>query len=84
MKIKSNVIHKKWNQNSLKNEIKIHSTRVEETNAAKFYGTAKLHKFPTFVTVYQVPLRPIISNIGTACYQLAKIQAMLLLALTKS
>ena len=32
----------------------------------KFYGTAKKHKIP------DIPLRPIISNIGTASYQLAK------------
>ena len=38
------------------------------SNAGKFYGTAKLHKLPTFGTVDQLPLRPIISNIGTASY----------------
>ena len=38
------------------------------SNAGKFYGTAKLHKLSTFGTVDQLPLRPIISNIGTASY----------------
>ena len=54
------------------------------SNADKFYGSAKLHKLPTFGTVYQLPLRPIISNIGTASYQLAKHLAKLLLPLSKN
>ena len=54
------------------------------SNAGKFYGSAKLHKLPTFGTVDQLPLRPIISNIGTASYQLAKHLAKLLLPLSKN
>ena len=54
-----------------------------ESNAGKFYGTAKLHKLPTFGTVYQLPLRPIISNIQTVSYQLAKHLPKLLLPLSK-
>ena len=37
----------------------------------KFYGTAKMHKLLTN-DVNDLPLRPIISNIGTATYQTAK------------
>ena len=52
---------------------------LTESNAGKFYGTARLHKLPTFWTVDQVPLRLIISNIATASFQLAKHLAKLLL-----
>ena len=44
----------------------------------KFYGTAKLHKVPSNSTVQQLPFKPIISNIGTATYDLAKYLAELL------
>ena len=37
-----------------------------ESNAGKLYGTAKIHKLPESGTVDQLPLRPIVSNIGTA------------------
>ena len=53
-------------------------------NVDKFYVTGKLHKFPTFGTVDQLPARPIISNIGTAFYLLAKYLAKLLLPLSKN
>ena len=52
--------------------------------AGKFYGLAKLHKFPIFAAVDQLPLRPIIWNVGTASYQLAKHLAKLLLPLSKN
>ena len=32
----------------------------------KFYGTAKVHKLPPDSNIRNLPLRPIISNIGTA------------------
>ena len=35
----------------------------------KFYGTAKKHKIPVNGTINDLPLRPIISSIGTASYQ---------------
>ena len=54
------------------------------SNAGNFYGTAKLHKLPTFGTVDILPLRPIISNIGTASYQLVKHLAKFLLPLSKN
>ena len=38
------------------------------SKAGKLYGTAKIHKLPESGTVDQLPLRPIISNVGTASY----------------
>ena len=51
----------------------------------QFYGTAKLHKVPKDSTdVNPLPVRPIISNIGTATYNTSKYLAKLLSPLTKS
>ena len=36
--------------------------------AGKFYGTAKIHKLPPNGFIDNLPLRPIISNIGTASF----------------
>ena len=36
------------------------------SNAGKLYGTAKILKLPELGTVDQLPLRPIVSSIGTA------------------
>ena len=38
----------------------------------QFYGLAKIHKLKVNQGFYDLPLRPIISNIGTATYDLAK------------
>ena len=51
---------------------------------ARFYGTAKIHKLKNNGTVDQLPIRPIISNINTASYQLAKYLAKLLSPLSTS
>ena len=50
----------------------------------KFYGTAKVHKLPESKNVDQLPIRPIIYNIGTATHQLAKYLAKLLFPLSQS
>ena len=50
----------------------------------KFYGTAKVHKIDRNDKVDKLPLRSIVSNIGTASYQLAKYLAKLLSSLSKS
>ena len=51
----------------------------------RFYGTAKLHKLEEGCNdVNQLPIRPIISNIGTATYKTSKYLAGLLSPLTKS
>ena len=60
--------------------------RIYPTGSApsKFYGTAKKHKIPVNGTINDLLLRPIISNIGTASYQLAKYLAKLLSPLSTS
>ena len=49
-----------------------------------FYGPAKLHKLKENDTVENLPLRPIISNVGTATYKTAKYLATLLSPITSS
>ena len=49
-----------------------------------FYGLAKVHKLKEGEGVGQLPIRPIISNINTATYDLAKFLAKLLSPLNKS
>ena len=51
---------------------------------AWFYGTAKIHKLKNGSTVDDLPILPIISNINTASYQLAKYLAKLLSPLSMS
>ena len=55
-----------------------------ELSPGKFYRAAKLHKVPNNGTVDQLPLRPVISNIGTATYDLARYLAQLLKPLSQS
>ena len=50
----------------------------------KSYGTAKLHKLPINGTIHYFPIRPIVSNIGTASYHLAKYLATVLSSLAYS
>ena len=52
--------------------------------AGKIYGKAKIHKLPPDGSIRNLPLRPIIWNIATASYQLAKYFAQLLSSLTRS
>ena len=54
------------------------------SSPGKFYGTAKRHKLKQGSSVDDLPLRPVISNVGTASYQLAKYFAELLPPLSKS
>ena len=54
------------------------------SSPGKFYGTAKKHKLTPTGTIDNLPIRPIISNTGTASYQLAKYLAKLLSQLSKS
>ena len=49
-----------------------------------FYGTAKMHKIPENETVDEFPIRPIVSNIGTASFDLSKYLAKLLSPLSQS
>ena len=50
----------------------------------KFYGTAEVHKLSLNDTVEELPLRPIISNLNTATYQLAYYLAKVLSPLSRS
>ena len=50
----------------------------------KLYGTAKVHKMAGNDNIDNLPLRPIISNIGTTFYHLAKHLAKLLSPLCHS
>ena len=54
------------------------------SSPGKFYGTGKVHKLPKNGNVDQLPIRPIVSNIGTTPYQLAKCLAKLLSPLNQS
>ena len=49
-----------------------------------YFGLAKVHKLNGSTDVNQLPMRPVISNIGTATYELSKYLADLLRSLTKS
>ena len=56
------------------------------SNPGKFYGTAKVHKIKSDETdkVGKLPLRPIVSNIGTATHKTAKYLCKLLTPLGRS
>ena len=54
------------------------------SNSGKFYGTAKIHKLRKLGTVDDLPLQPIVSNIGVVSYHLAKYLTKLLSPLCKS
>ncbi|XP_057292671.1 uncharacterized protein LOC130621404 [Hydractinia symbiolongicarpus] len=55
------------------------------SSPAQFYGTAKVRKIPPNPTVADdLPLQPIISNIGSATYNTSKYLAKLLTPLTQS
>ena len=54
---------------------KLYSTGL---NAGRFYGTRKIDKVHDSGTINDLPIRPIVSNIGTASYHLSKYLAHLL------
>ena len=54
------------------------------SSPGKFYGTAKIHKLQPNQGVDELPLRPIISNIHTATYELARYLAKVLSPLSQS
>ena len=57
---------------------------IQQVHALKIFMTQKIHKLPTNGFIDHLPLRPIISNIGTKSYQLAKYLAKLLFPLAQS
>ena len=71
-KIKSNLIKQKYSR--------LYPTGSSPT---KFYATAKRHKLKRGGCVNTLLLRPIVSNVKTASYQLAKYLAKLLSPLRK-
>ena len=66
---------------TLQEYIKVYPTG---SNAGKVCNTAKIRKLPESRTVDQLSLRPIVSNIGTASYYLAKHIGKMLVSLSKS
>ena len=50
----------------------------------KFYGPVKIHKLPSNGFIDNLPMRPVVSIIGIASYQLAKYLAKLLYPLAQS
>ena len=54
------------------------------SNPGRFYGTAKVHKLKENDGVKELTLRPIVSNIGSASYELAKFLANFLSPLSIS
>ena len=54
------------------------------SSPGKFYGTAKQHKLKNGSSVDDLALRPIISNVGIASYQLAEYLAKFLSPLSRS
>ena len=50
----------------------------------KFYGTAKMHKLPVKGGINELPICPIVSNLSTATYVLAKYIFKLLSPLQQS
>ena len=54
------------------------------SSPGKFYGTAKQHKLKNGSSVDDLALRPILSNVGIASYQLAEYLAKLLSPLSRS
>ena len=61
-------------------------SKIYPTGSApgKFYGNAKIHKLSPNDTINKLPLRTIVSNIGTATYHLSKYLAELLSPLSES
>ena len=61
-------------------------SKIYPTGSApgKFDGTAKIHKLSLNDTIHELPLRPIVSNIGTATYHLLKYLAELSSPLSES
>ena len=54
------------------------------SSPGKFHGTAKIHKLPNGGNITELPLRHIVSNIGTASYYLSKYLAKLLSPLSQT
>ena len=78
-------------QQALRNMKKKFSARIykklypSSSRPGLYFGLAKVHKLnDNSKSVNELPLRPVISNIGTATYEVSKYLADLLQPLTKS
>ena len=60
---------------------KLYST---DSNAGKLYSTGNVHKVNKNWTINDLPIRPMVLNMGTASYQLVKYLAHIVLLLTYS
>ena len=69
---------------SVFNVFHFHLPGAKGSALGTFYGTAKIHKLSPNDTINELPLRPIVSNIGTATYPLSKYLAELLSPLSES
>ena len=54
------------------------------SSPGKFYGTTKIYKLSPTANIDKLPIRPIVSNVNTLTYQLAKYLAKLLSPLGQS
>ena len=54
------------------------------SSPGKFYGTSKIHKLPPNQSIDELPLRPIMWNINTVKYELARYLAKVLSPLSQS
>ena len=69
---------------SVFNVFHFHLPGAKGSALGTFYGTAKIHKLSPNDTINELPLRPIVSNIGTATYHLLKYLAEVLSPLSES
>ena len=74
-------VRKIKNKLSTKEYLNIYPTGL---SPGKFYGTAKKVKLKPTGTIDDLPIHPLISNVGTASYQLVKHLAILLSPLSIS
>ena len=61
---------------------KVYKEKIQD--ARRFYSTGKVYKVPENGTLDDLPIRPIVSNIGTASYHLVKYLSHLLSPLSHS
>ena len=76
-----------WCVRKIKNKIsKTEYLQLYPTGSSpgKFHGTTKIHKLPNGGNITELPLRHIVSNIGTASYYLSKYLAKFLSPLSQS
>ena len=81
LKVQYNVY---WGRQKIDYHPKNMTYYIQQVHALKIFMTQKIHKLPTNRFIDNLLLSPIISNIGTKSYQLAKYLAKLLSPLAQS